>query len=126
MFTKLLTTEFLRFAKNLFTNGKVDSNHRASIKSCLLRVPGTFNSKNWEQVKVIQKWDGRKPSIKWITSEFRIHLIQKRIDKIKEKNKKKEYYSHKQRPKNNKINEIIWIEKLLQTPIEDGRKYCLW
>src|SRR5688500_397313 len=26
----------------------------------------------------------------------------------------------------NQTNRIEWIEKLLQTPLEDQRKYCLW
>lgn len=46
-----LTTEFLRFAEEFFTNGKADPQHSPSIKSCLIRVPGTFNSKNNEEVK---------------------------------------------------------------------------
>jgi hypothetical protein len=124
--SKNLTTEFLRFAENLFTKGKADPNHRPSIKSCLVRVPGTFNSKNGQQVQVIQRWNGKRPAIQWITSDFRDYLIQKRIYKIKEKNKKKEFYSHKILLKNKQIDGIMWIEKLLQTPIDDDRKHCLW
>ena len=37
--SKNLTTEFLRFAENLFTKGKADPNHRPSIKSCLVEFP---------------------------------------------------------------------------------------
>src|SRR3954447_1788336 len=85
--SKNLTTEFLRFAKNLFTTGKADPNHRPSIKSCLVRVPGTINSKNGQQVQIIRKWDGKRPAIQWIAEDFRDYLIQKRIDKIKEKKK---------------------------------------
>jgi hypothetical protein len=85
---KDLTTEFLRFAEKLFTSGKSDPNHLPSLKSCLIRIPGTINSKNVEVVSIIQKWDGNSPSIKWINEDFRRYLIQKRIDKIKEKKKK--------------------------------------
>ncbi len=122
-----LTTEFLRFAEKFFTNGKSDPNHLPSIKSCLLRVPGTINSKNGDEVKIIQKWDGNTPSIKWINEDFRHYLIQKRIDKIKEKGKsqKKFLSSHIHNNKSNN-QKIGWIENLLQTPVEDYRKFCLW
>ena len=123
---KNLTTEFLRFAKKVFTNGKDDPKHLPSIKSCLVRVPGTLNSKNNQKVRIIQKWDGKSPGIQWITSDFNDYLIKKKIDKVSKKeinNKKKEYYNKKLYMQ---ISKIIWIEKLLQTPIEDGRKQCLW
>ena len=123
---KNLTTEFLRFSKKVFTNGKDDPKHLPSIKSCLVRVPGTLNSKNNQKVRIIQKWDGKSPGIQWITSDFNDYLIKKKIDKVSKKeinNKKKEYYNKKLYMQ---ISKIIWIEKLLQTPIEDGRKQCLW
>ncbi len=124
---KDITTEFLRFAEKFFTNGKSDPNHLPSIKSCLIRVPGTINSKNGEVVSIIQKWDGNSPSIKWINEDFRHYLIQKRIDKIKQKEKrqKKSSSSYNHHNKSN-TQKIGWIENLLQTPIEDYRKYCLW
>ena len=123
---KNLTTEFLRFSKKVFTNGKDDPKHLPSIKSCLVRVPGTLNSKNNQKVRIIQKWDGKSPAIQWITSDFKDYLIKKKIDKVNNKeinNKKKEYTKEKL---NRQDSKIIWIEKLLQTPIEDGRKQCLW
>jgi hypothetical protein len=122
-----LTTEFLRFAEKFFTYGKADPSHMPSIKSCLVRVPGTINSKNSggggssKHVRVIQKWDGKSPPIQWITADFKDYLIQKRIDKIKEKGKRKISFD-KSYTQNNKIE---WIEILLQTPLEDHRKYCL-
>ncbi len=90
-----LTTEFLRFSEKFFTNGKSDSNHLPSIRSCLVRVPGTINSKNGggKQVRIIQKWNGKRPAIQLITTDFRDHLIQRRIDKIKEKGKRKVSFS---------------------------------
>lgn len=124
---KDLTTEFLRFAERFFTNGRSDPNHQPSIKSCLIRVPGTINSKNGDEVKVIQKWDGNRPSIKYINADFRRYLIQRRIDKIKEKGKGQKksspYYIHHN---NSNTQRIEWIENLLQTPLEDYRKFCLW
>jgi hypothetical protein len=95
----------------------------------LVRVPRTFNSKNGEQVTIIQKWNGKRPAIQWITNDFKDYLIQKRIDKIKERRKEKEKKSssfYKQLIIDKQNNKIEWIENLLQTPIEDCRKQCLW
>ena len=55
-----LSTKFIRFAEAFFTNEKHDPQHRPSVNSCLLRVPGSFNSKNGQQVSVIQQWDGKR------------------------------------------------------------------
>jgi hypothetical protein len=82
-----LTTEFLRFAEKLFTNGKIDSTNLHSVKSCFITVPGTFNFKNGEQAKIIHKWDGKSPSIQWIVYDFKNYLIQKKIEKIYERKK---------------------------------------
>jgi amino acid permease len=57
----------------------------------LVRVPDTINSKNGQQVQLIQKWDGKMPAIKWVARAFLHYLIQKRIDKIKEKKKRRIY-----------------------------------
>jgi hypothetical protein len=119
-----LTTEFLRFAERFFTKGKSDPRHLPSVKSCLLRVPLTFNSKNGDQVKIIQKWDGKRPAIQWITRDFKNYLSKKKLEKIKGKKGKREGENYN-RNKSQK-NSIRWIENLLQTPIEDGRKQCLW
>jgi hypothetical protein len=51
-----LSTKFIRFAEAYFTNEKHDPQHRPSVNSCLLRVPGSHNSKNGQQVSVIQQW----------------------------------------------------------------------
>ena len=70
----------------------------------------------------------KRPPIQWVTREFMAHLIQKRIDKIKEKEREEKVGSKFKYSNINKKNvDIIgWIEMLLQTPIEDYRKYCLW
>ncbi len=65
------------------------------------------------------------PAIQWISREYHNYLIQKRIDKINERKRRQTRkksiifnYTHK--------NRIQWIESLLNIPIEDNRKYCLW
>ena len=115
-------TKFLRFAQSLFTDNNNDPNHRPSINSCLLRVPGTYNSKNGEQVKIIQRWDGIRPSIDCIIKRFRTSLIEEELERLKAHNSAK---SFRRNDKNNK-NSIRWIEVLLNTPIPDYRKRCIW
>lgn len=119
-----LTTQFLRFAGPFFTKSKQDKQHNPSSKSCLVRVPGTLNSKNLQEIKAIQKWDGNRPAINYVLRDFRRHLIQKRIDArraLKSGSRSSVSTIESSEPKT-----VSWIEKLLSTPIEDYRKYCIW
>jgi len=123
-----LTTEFMRFAEKYFTNNRADRQHSPSVKSCLIRIPVTLNSNNNEEVRIVQRWNGERPPIQLITTEFRTYLIQKRIDKIQEiqkEQKQRQRFGRSHFNKNTTDN-IAWIEKLLQTPIEDYRKSCMW
>ncbi len=36
---------FLKFAEEYFTDGKADPQHRPKYKTCLIRIPNTYNSK---------------------------------------------------------------------------------
>ena len=86
---------FIQFAEEYFTDYTADRLHNPTIKSCLLRIPGSLNSKciskeQDQEVKIIQEWDGKRPSINPLLRDFRRWLIQKRIDDIEElKNKRK-------------------------------------
>jgi hypothetical protein len=116
-----LSTKFIRFAEAFFTNKKHDHQHRPSVKSCLLRVPGSYNSKNGQNVHVIQQWDGKKPAIQYMLRNFRRYLIQEKFDEVNKWNKRK------YKPSNYTPSHTIgWIESLLHTPLYDNRKYCLW
>lgn len=115
-----LTTEFIRFAANQFTNGKGDPKHNPSIYSCLVRIPGTINSKNNGRIEIIQKWDGIEATANDLVVPFIDYLKQQRLKTEELKKIEEKTVSGK----NNK--KIKWIEKLLQTPIPDHRYYCLW
>jgi hypothetical protein len=115
-----LTTEFIRFAARYFSSGKEDPKHNPSIYSCLIRIPGTINSKNNEKVKIIQKWNGKEAIANQILLPFMDHLIQIKIE-AEELRRRDSIIDSRG---NNK--KIIWIEKLLQTSIADHRYYCLW
>ena len=127
-----LSTKFMRFAEAFFTNNNHDHQHRPSVNSCLLRVPGSYNSKNGEEVKVIQQWDGHRPSIKYMLREFRRYLIQRAgFEAIKGCRKKSKANSLIRQygdgnDSSNKPIKIQWIDSLLQTAISDHRKYCIW
>ena len=86
---------FLRFAKDNLSNNKADKANNPSFRSCLLRIPNSFNAKclakgeslENSKVKIIQEWNRDRPSIKFLLLDFRRYLINQ---KIKELNKKRE------------------------------------
>ena len=119
-----LSTKFMRYAEQFFTKGRHDQQHKPSVNNCLLRVPGTYNSKNGELVKVIQKWDGHRPAIQYMLRDFRVYLIQERLDQINAAAKKIKPSDRFAGHSSN--SSIDWIEGLLQTPVADYRKYCIW
>jgi hypothetical protein len=59
---KDLTSMFIQFAEEYFTNYTADRLHNPTVKSCLVRIPGSINSKCINkgqdvEVKIVQKWD---------------------------------------------------------------------
>ena len=69
---------FLRFAEWYLSSGKADSEHYHTIssKNCLLRVPGSYNSKNMSQVRIVQKWNGTsKMLLQLLYDKFLAYLI---------------------------------------------------
>lgn len=131
---------FMQFAEDYFTGGKADPNHRPKYKTCLIRIPDTYNSKCLNKglslaeskVKILQKWNGKRTDVDPLLREFRIWLTQQEINLTKDKKQKVTIrksgykYSTNKRGQTKNITKIDWIEKLLQIPIEDYRKDCLW
>jgi hypothetical protein len=96
----------------------------------LVRIPGSINSKciNKEQdaeVKIIQKWDGTRPSIQPLLTPFKLWLTKNRVDEeLKKKNTKFQMTVSKT---HERTNTIKWIEKgILEHPFSDHRKYIIW
>jgi hypothetical protein len=99
-----------------------------------LRVPGTINSKYGNTISITQKGDEEsiqldniqdieKKGFDHIIRKFENWLIQQKLN-----NKIQELKLSKQKNfiRNERIREIKWIERLLQTPMDDKRYFCLW
>ena len=111
--------QFLRFAKDFLSNGKADKQNNPSFRSCLLRIPGSVNSKYGNKVTFVKKWNSnRSPITLDLLEEFRIYSIQKKIDRIVQQQK----ILNKKTKKNYDPKYYTWIDHLLQTPIPDYRK----
>ncbi len=131
---------FLRFAEYYLSNGKADSEHyhTVSFKNCLLRIPGSYNSKNMSQVSIVQKWNGgSKVQLSLLHDKFLAHLIDQESKIIIHPDNSKTHTVTLQNAgstyvirKNHRLlqnkQSIDWIEQLLQTPLPEHRKYCIW
>jgi hypothetical protein len=115
---KDLTSGFMQFAEEFLTNKKGDQQHNPSVNSCLVRIPGTINSKCGQEVKLIQKWNGQRPAIQYLLRDFRIWLISQKLEQSKSANRARSHTTNSAT--------IRWIEKLLQTPLDDYRKFVIW
>ena len=87
---KDLTSMFIQFAEEYLTDYSADRLHNPTVKSCLLRIPGSLNSKcipykdQDAEVKIVQRWDGKRLFIRPLLRDFRRWLIQNRIVDIEE------------------------------------------
>jgi Primase X len=121
---KDLTSKFIEFAEDFLTNKKGDPQHNPTINSCLVRIPGTINLKCKEEVKIIQKWDGHRPPINYVLRDFRRWLMN---EKVEQQRLSKEIGKRAPGTNHDHDNKTIrWIEKLVQAPIDDYRKFAIW
>jgi Primase X len=128
-----ISVKFLRFAEWYLSDGKSDHPHNTTVSynNSMMRVPGSVNSKNNARVLVIKEWNSNPAnpsiphshvSIKPLLRDFRRYLI----DQIISNNNNKKKNQWLPLPSGNGNNDKIeWIERLLQTPIADCRKYCI-
>jgi hypothetical protein len=118
--------KFLKFAEQYLSNYKSDPSHNPSFRSCMIRIPGSHNSKciqkgddSNSEVRILETWNGIRPSIKVpILYDFYLWLANEKINELERQKKISKYESNTTRTSNS----IQWIDKLLQTPIEDYRK----
>ena len=109
--------KFLQFAERYLSNSKCDTGNHPSLKSCMIRIPYSYNKKSLlkgkskEESKVIinSEWNGTRPNIQNLP--FLKHL--EKLERFQ-----------KQRQNRNFTNQgqIVYIEKILQNKITDGKK----
>ena len=96
--------KFIQFAEEFLSDNKADPCHSKglSFKNCMLRIPGSLNSKNRikeEEVRIVQRWDGIRPNIKPLLFRFDLYLLVSKSKefhkKTKQKNKNKKRYETK-------------------------------
>lgn len=121
--------KFLQFAEQYLSNDKSDSAHNTtvSLRNCMVKIPGSRNSKYLDQgkeseVKIIQKWDGNRAKINLLLGSFYAYLVNQRLNDWEGRKKGKNAYSLYV----NRSFNFPWIEKLLRTPIHDSRKFAIW
>lgn len=129
-----ISLKFLRYIESYLSRKKSDPlhNHTVSLNNSMLRVPGSINSKNGQMVKIIQKWDNFRTEINYLLPGFARYVINEKYTELLEAQKRakrrrlsfcKSLGSENSDDNGNKVN---WVEHLLQTPIYDHRKYCIW
>jgi hypothetical protein len=127
--TKDPNTDFIRFGESYLSNGKCDGGNNPALRSCLLRVPGSLNSKckaegiDDAEVKILQKWDGFRPDYRLLIGSFYAYLVG---ELEKERSRYQDAAAAAAATKNYApgvdYGPIGWINKLPQTPIDDFRK----
>jgi hypothetical protein len=126
-----VSLEFLRFTEQFLSYGKSDRQHNTTVSynNSMMRIPGSFNSKNNSQISIIKYWKSNTTnhaiaSIKPLLRDFRRHLIDLQLKESLQRLKQPK--SLRSAHENNNSDTINWIERLLQIPIDDHRKYCIW
>jgi hypothetical protein len=127
------SVKFLRWAEKYLSSGKSDPMHykTMSFGNCMLRVPGSHNSKcvnaingifdpNKTSVKIIQQWNGIRPNMILLIGSFHAHLVNQKM-----KNKRRQYQKYDVQTGVAPAT-MHWIEKLLTMSTPDYRKYCIW
>jgi hypothetical protein len=119
--------EFMQFAERFLSLNKADTANNPGFKSCLLRVPYTFNSKCVgeeidAEVKIIQQWDSSKPlpCIDNLLIEFQTFLVD---IKLKAEIKENKYKFNTSCTATTNI--LPYVERLLHMSIADYRKFAI-
>jgi len=105
-----LSKVFLSWSERYLTNYKCDSGNHPSLRNCMIRIPGSYNSKINKQVGIVCEWNKKRHHVKSLP--FLAH-----IDKIIKNEKRLQ----KKRNRNNP-GQILYIEQLLKRKITNGRK----
>jgi hypothetical protein len=76
--------KFIQFAESTLSDNKADKAHNItiSLRNCMLRIPGSINSKNGQTVRLLSRWNDYRPPIKPLLEDFYIHLSALRIKEL--------------------------------------------
>jgi len=90
--------KLMQYAEKLVTENKGDPCHcnTVSFNNCMIRIPGSFNSKYIQfndkgeavkilpqsEVRIIQRWNGYRPNIRWLLKDYWVYLIQERNNEV--------------------------------------------
>jgi len=138
--------KLMQYAEKLVTDNKGDPCHcsTVSFNNCMIRIPGSYNSKYIQfndlgkvvnispesEVKIVQRWDGYRPNIKWLLNGYWIYLIQERnneaLKSMQDEQKRLRFESKYRISNKQQISRIGWIESLYGKSFDDFRKYCIW
>jgi hypothetical protein len=136
----------MQYAEKLVSDNNGDQCHynTVSFNNCMIRIPGSYNSKYIQfndigkvvnispesEVKIVQRWDGYRPNIKWLLSGYWIYLIQERnndaLKTMQDEQKRLRFESKYRISNKQQIRRIDWIESLYGKSLDDFRKYCIW
>jgi non-catalytic primase subunit PriX-like protein len=109
--------QFLRFAERYLSDNKCDFNHNPSFKSCMVRIPGSINSKNTLEVKVVQSWNEKRADIRLLLGSFYAWIL------TRQKKRQEIAAAYSISTNKNPKQKRKWIEdNLLQTALNDYRK----
>jgi hypothetical protein len=128
--------KLMSYAEKLVTDKKGDPVHcnTVSFGNCMIRLSGSFNAKYIKlndkgevvdvspqsEVKIVQRWDGYKPNIRWLLKDYWLYLIQQKnndaLSKLRKDQKKLrfEWKYPNRRPEDMKGKEKIygWIDSI--------------
>jgi hypothetical protein len=131
----------IRYIEREMTNNKADSAHNGSVAfgNCMVRIPGSFNTKYirfnkaQSEVKIVQRWNGYKPDIKWVLRDYWIYLTQEKNNEIlatshRDQRRLRSQWKRGIDPNQQKkqANKTEWIESLYNKSLDDCRYYCIW
>lgn len=128
-YTSEPSKEFLQFTPRYLSFNKADDKNNPSFGSCLLRVPHTFNSKCLDEkvdseVKIVHEWNNsdRLPQVDNLLIEFQTFLVDRKLKcEILQNNMRRNHGNSSHIGPNT----ISYIEKLLNIPVVDHRKFVI-
>jgi hypothetical protein len=142
---------FLQFEEQLLTDSKGDQSHWSTISfnNCMLRVPCSLNSKLVQfdggviidipydaRVRIEKYWDGNTPTVgrlllmqyyTWLQFAAIRDIQRRKAREVEQTAWNKKYGRIYGRARDCiNLHDYGYIEKLINKPLDDFRKFCIW